>query len=197
MTSFDDSVVGGENSIGQVVLAQKLPDIADLVGLRRVGRQSPQVMLSGTHSRPPVLCQPAPSSVTTPLARGCDAATDLGQMQVHRFGIGIGQHEGRADAARRTNGAKQIGRVVALIARRARPRLLSSHAQELPGGRVRRRPGPQQTPTCRRPFDGGFSYTPGASPDGTCGKAREPLLLESASTVGAGYRHGTPNRLPT
>ena len=28
----------------------------------------------------------------------CDVAADFDQMQVHRLGIGLGQHQGRADA---------------------------------------------------------------------------------------------------
>lgn len=51
----------------------------------------------------------------------CDVAADFDQMQVHCFGIGLGQHQGRADATCRTDRAEDIGPVVGLIARRRRP----------------------------------------------------------------------------
>ena len=49
-------------------------------------------------------------------ARG-DVATDLGEMQVHRLGVGIGQDKGCCCAACGTNGTEQISPVVALVAR--------------------------------------------------------------------------------
>jgi hypothetical protein len=50
-----------------------------------------------------------------------DVAFDLGEVQVHRFGIGLRQHETRPGAARGTDGTEQIGPVVTLVARRGRP----------------------------------------------------------------------------
>jgi hypothetical protein len=49
-------------------------------------------------------------------------ARDFIKVQLHRLGVGVGQGERRADAARRTDGAEQIGVVVALVGRLARPR---------------------------------------------------------------------------
>ena len=54
----------------------------------------------------------------------CDVTTDLDQMQVHRLGIGFRQDKGGADAAGWADGAKNVGPVVALIARCGRPRPL-------------------------------------------------------------------------
>ena len=51
-----------------------------------------------------------------------DVARDFVEVELHRFGVGIGQRERRADAARRADGAEQIGVVVALIGGLARPR---------------------------------------------------------------------------
>ena len=50
-----------------------------------------------------------------------DVAADLGEMQVHRLGIDLGQNQAGADAARRTNRAEDVGPIVALIARRSGP----------------------------------------------------------------------------
>jgi len=48
-----------------------------------------------------------------------DVAFDLGQVQVHGFGIGLGQAS--ATAARRTDSAEQISPIVTLVARCWRP----------------------------------------------------------------------------
>jgi len=36
-------------------------------------------------------------------------------MHLHRLGVGIGQRQGRANAARRANGAKEIGVFITLV----------------------------------------------------------------------------------
>jgi hypothetical protein len=51
-----------------------------------------------------------------------DPAADFGQMHGHCIGIGGGQDERRRSAALRTDGAKNVGPLVALVAWRARPR---------------------------------------------------------------------------
>ena len=57
---------------------------------------------------------------------GRDAAADLGEMQVHRFGVDLGQHQCGTDPARGAYRAEQIGPLVALIARRSRTTALLS-----------------------------------------------------------------------
>ena len=42
-------------------------------------------------------------------------------MHLHRLSVGVGHGERRTDAARRTNGAKQIGVFITLVGRLARP----------------------------------------------------------------------------
>ena len=44
-----------------------------------------------------------------------DAARDFVDVLLHRLGVGIGQGQGRADAARRADGAKEIGVFIALV----------------------------------------------------------------------------------
>ena len=51
-----------------------------------------------------------------------DMARDFVEVELHGLGVGVGQRERRADTARRTNGAEQIGVVVTLIGGLARPR---------------------------------------------------------------------------
>ncbi len=52
---------------------------------------------------------------------GRDVCADFSKMQVHGFGTDDRQHQCSANAARRTNSAKYVGPVIALIAGRARP----------------------------------------------------------------------------
>jgi hypothetical protein len=51
-----------------------------------------------------------------------DVAGDFLEVKLHRLGVGEGQREGGPDASGGTNGAKEIGALVTLICRLARPR---------------------------------------------------------------------------
>jgi hypothetical protein len=52
---------------------------------------------------------------------GRDVAADFGEVEVHALSVRIGQDERGDDVARGTDGTEQIGPIVALIARGARP----------------------------------------------------------------------------
>ena len=49
-------------------------------------------------------------------ASGRDGAGDLGEVRVHRLGVGEGHDEAGGHAARRTGGAEDVGPVVAGVA---------------------------------------------------------------------------------
>ena len=51
---------------------------------------------------------------------GGDVAADLVEMHLHGVGVGLGQHEGGAGAAQGTDGAEEIGVLVALVGGQAR-----------------------------------------------------------------------------
>jgi hypothetical protein len=51
-----------------------------------------------------------------------DVAGDFVEMELHRLGVGEGQRERRPDASGGTNGAEEIGALIALIGRLAGPR---------------------------------------------------------------------------
>ena len=51
-----------------------------------------------------------------------DVTRDFVEVELHRLGVSIGQGERRADAAGWTDGAEQIGVVIALVGGLARPR---------------------------------------------------------------------------
>lgn len=59
-------------------------------------------------SRPSAICQPPPSTTEDGVCVSGDLATDLGQMQRQRFGIGLGQDEGGGCGPRRADGAEDI-----------------------------------------------------------------------------------------
>ena len=44
-----------------------------------------------------------------------DVARDLVEVELHHVSVGVGQHEGRPDAAGRADRAEQIGIVVTLV----------------------------------------------------------------------------------
>ena len=54
-----------------------------------------------------------------------DVARDFVKMELHHVSVGVGQHEGRPDAAGRADRAEQIGVVVALVGRLSWPRSAS------------------------------------------------------------------------
>ena len=51
-----------------------------------------------------------------------DIARYFVEMELHRLGVGEGQRQRRARSARGTDGTEQIGAVIALVGRLARPR---------------------------------------------------------------------------
>ena len=44
-----------------------------------------------------------------------EVARDFVEVELHHVGVGIGEREGRPDAAGRADGAEQIGVVIALV----------------------------------------------------------------------------------
>ena len=53
-----------------------------------------------------------------------DVFADFVEVQLHRFGVGSWQHQSSSGSAFRTDGAEQVGVLIALIGRQARPRSL-------------------------------------------------------------------------
>ena len=51
-----------------------------------------------------------------------DPTRDFVDVHLHRLGVGIGQGQGRADAARRTDGAEEIGVFITLVGMLTRSR---------------------------------------------------------------------------
>ena len=104
-----------------MVLAQELPDVFGGIGFGRIGRQFEQADVVGDLQFSACLMPAGAVEQNDGVAVGCNDAADLGEVQVHRFGVGLGQNQRSADIPRGTDRAEQIGPIVALIARRARP----------------------------------------------------------------------------
>jgi hypothetical protein len=79
------------------------------------------VMFSGRSSLP-VVCHPALVEQQDGVGALGDVAGDFVEVELHHVGVGIGQREGRSDPAGWADRAEQIGVVIALIGRLARPR---------------------------------------------------------------------------
>src|SRR5215212_10111030 len=86
----------------------------------REGRKT-RVMFFGTTKRP-VVCQPARSRRSTAWAPRRTRLETSTRSELHRLAVGVGHGERRASAARRADGAEQVGAFVALIGGLARAR---------------------------------------------------------------------------
>ena len=101
--------------------AEILPDVLDRVQLWGAGGQEDRrdvfghVELAGGVPSGPVEQQNGVSAFG-------DMARDFIEMKLHHLGVGVGQRQSRADAARRADRAEQIGVVVALVGGLSWPR---------------------------------------------------------------------------
>ena len=129
------------------------------------------------------------------MATAGDVAADLGQMKVHRLAVGHREDERGTHIAGGTDGAKQIGPVIALVAWRSRPAapfgpyagqgaLLADTRLILPpdldglAARVRRDDGCDQVGKV-------FFYAPLGSRHPAQGSAAAPICAESPDGAGA------------
>src|ERR1700757_3809854 len=117
---IEDGTIGGEDPVGEPVVAQELPEVLDRVQLRAFGRQWQEGDV-GWHDE---LVRQVPSRLVEH-EHGVRARRyrlgDLGQMQGHCPSVAARQNEGRPLALPRTDRAEYIGRGGALIARRHWP----------------------------------------------------------------------------
>jgi len=111
---IDDVVVGVEDAVGQPGLAQVLPDVLDRVELRgALGQQDHGDVLRDFESWGGV-----PAGAVEEqhgIGAAFDGAGDLVEVKLHRVGVGEGHGQHRAGAAGRTDCAKQVGALVALV----------------------------------------------------------------------------------
>ena len=118
----DDLVVGFEDTVGEPVLADELPDVFARVEFRRAGRQRQD----GDVVRHGQLVGGVPSRLIE-YEDGVNAQPHLGcdlvQVPLHGQGVAARQDEGGTDAALWADGAEDVGGLGPLVmgCRRARP----------------------------------------------------------------------------
>ncbi len=107
-TDREDFVVGLEYPVGQPVVAHELPDVFHRVQLGRPWRQEDKGDV-GWHRE---LAGGVPSGAVDDERRvgaWADLGRDFIEMPLHGLGVASGQDQARADAARGTDGAEDIG----------------------------------------------------------------------------------------
>jgi hypothetical protein len=108
-----DGVVGVEHAVAELIVAQVIPDVLDRVQLGAVGWQVQQGDVL-RHAQAATQLVPAGAVADQQGMRtGGDIAADLGQVQGHGLGVGVRQHEGRADAVLGAHRPEQVGPLVA------------------------------------------------------------------------------------
>lgn len=122
-TGFDDVVVVFENPIREPVLAKVLPNVLDRIEFRGAGGQEDRDDVFG-HLQ---FARGVPSGTVheqNGVCTRCDGAADFRKMLLHGMGVGVGHHQAGTDAAGWTNGAEQVGVLVAQVFQLAWPRPL-------------------------------------------------------------------------
>jgi len=110
----DDGVVVLEDGVGEPVLAEILPDVLDRVQLGRSRRQEDR---RDVFWRVELACRMPSGAIEQQDGVGAlsDITGDLVEVKLHHVGVRVGQSESRSDTASRTDRAKQISVVVALV----------------------------------------------------------------------------------
>jgi hypothetical protein len=102
-------------------VAEILPDVLDRVQFGRTGRQEDRCDVFG-HVELVRRVPSGPVEEQNGVGALGDIARDFVEVELHHVGVGIGQREGRPDAAGRADRAEQIGVVIALVGGLAGPR---------------------------------------------------------------------------
>ena len=145
--SFDDGIVSVEHPVAQEVLLDVLPDVSTGFSSGEYGGKRSRPTLSGTTSRPPSWCQPAPSSSTTANAPGATARLIAARCRFIASVFASGstrprQHRARGIQRRRCRPSRGVGRARRADGCPARPRYrsVSPADQHAPHPPTRARP---------------------------------------------------------
>lgn len=110
--------------MAEVVLSQELPDVFDRIEFRAIGRQMQKADVFGHDQLVARLVPACAVEDEHRMVAVAHLAADLGQVQGHCRGVGLGQDQGRGGATARADGAEQVGPAMALVAGRAWPAAL-------------------------------------------------------------------------
>ncbi len=116
----DNVVVSFEDTVGEPIVAQELPDVLDRVQLGRARRQRQERDVLGYNERPGEM----PSRLVEDedgMRVPCDHGADLEEMRLHRPGVAERHDETGAFALGRADRPEEIGPGGALVMRPPRP----------------------------------------------------------------------------
>ncbi len=119
-TMSDDVIVGLEDSVGQPIIADELPDVFDRVEFGRFGWQRHEGDVVGNVE----LRREVPAGLIEQqdgVGARRDGSGDFGQVQAHRVRVAEWQDETGARSLGRADRAENVGRARPLIMRRRRP----------------------------------------------------------------------------
>jgi len=116
-----DVVVCIEDSSGQIVLAQILPDIFLRVEFGAVGRQAQEGDVFRHDEFVALLVPACAVDHDDGMSALGHMTADLRKVPVHGIRVCLGQDERHAGVTRRTNGTENIGAFVSLVERLPRP----------------------------------------------------------------------------
>src|SRR5215213_1727044 len=119
---IDDGVIAVPDDITERVGPQELPDVLPRIELRSIGRQ---VQERDVLRRMRTLATLVPAGAVNEQDGVCtwrDLSADLGQVRVHRRGVGGRHDDCGTDAAGGTDGAEEVGGGVAIVAHHCRAR---------------------------------------------------------------------------
>jgi hypothetical protein len=119
-TVSDDIVVAVEDSVGEPVVAEELPDVLDRVELGRPRWQWQEGDVVG-HNQLPGNMPARLVEQEHGMGPGCYRAADLEEMGLHRFGVAPGHDEPGALSLGRADGPEDVGPFGALVVRCPRP----------------------------------------------------------------------------
>src|ERR1700687_4367713 len=116
-----DIVVGAEDTVGEPIVADELPDVFDRVEFGRFRRQRHQGDVGGNDE---LIGEGHSGRVEQQHGVGSrrHRLGDLGQMQRHRGGVAARQDEAGPGSSSRADGAEDVGRTGPLIVRCRGPR---------------------------------------------------------------------------
>lgn len=110
---FDDGVVVFEDAVGELVLSQVLPDVLGGVEFWAVWRQRQQADVCRDFQFVAWLVPTCAIQGDNSMGSCSDTSADLGQVQVHAFGVGVGQHECRTHPTCWADGTEYVGPAIA------------------------------------------------------------------------------------
>ena len=110
----DQIIVGFEDAVREPVVTHELPDVLDWVEFWAFRRQGEDGDIGGNDQS----CRQVPPSLIDEqdgMGPGRDHFSDLGEVQVHCFGVACGQHQGCSLALLGTDRAEDVGGGGALV----------------------------------------------------------------------------------